>query len=47
VQNGEATVAMSFDKLMPNGVYTIWCVEMHVPPAEPGMIERPCGADQR
>lgn len=44
VQNGEATVAMSFDRLMPNGVYTLWCVEIHVPPAEPKMIERPCGA---
>jgi hypothetical protein len=44
VQHGEATVEMNFDKLMPNGVYTLWCVEMHVPPAEPAMFEHPCGA---
>lgn len=38
-----ATVDLSFDRLMPNGVYTLWCSTLHRPP-EFEVIDRPCGA---
>jgi WD40 repeat protein/serine/threonine protein kinase len=43
VNGSKATATMVFDKLVPNGLYTLWCVEIHTPP-EPTMVERPCGA---
>jgi hypothetical protein len=38
-----ATVDLSFDRLVPNGVYTLWCSTLHRPP-EFEVIDEPCGA---
>ncbi|MFZ1399642.1 MAG: hypothetical protein WAS33_22245, partial [Candidatus Promineifilaceae bacterium] len=39
----EAVVAFQFDGLMPNGVYTLWCVTFDNPDFD-WVIEEPCGA---
>ncbi len=36
------TLDLTFDNLVPNGVYTVWCVEISFPP-NTEMIELPCG----
>lgn len=43
VHGDHATLTMTFENLVPNGVYTVWCNEFD--PAHPNAgIERPCGA---
>jgi hypothetical protein len=44
VDGDMATVDLSFDRLMPNGVYTLWCSTLNRPP-EFEVIDKPCGAD--
>ena len=39
-----ATVDLWFDRLVPNGVYTLWCSTLHRPP-EFEVIDEACGAD--
>ncbi|MGB1286872.1 MAG: hypothetical protein ACPG7F_10095 [Aggregatilineales bacterium] len=38
-----ATVDASFDRLMPNAVYTLWCSDLTRPP-EFNIVDKPCGA---
>ena len=44
VDGDMATVDLSFDRLVPNGVYTLWCSTLHRPP-EFEVIDKPCGAE--
>lgn len=39
-----ATVDLSFDRLVPNGVYTLWCSTLTIPP-DFEIVDRPCGAE--
>lgn len=39
-----ATIDLSFDRLMPNGVYSMWCSTLHRPP-DFEVIDKPCGAE--
>lgn len=39
-----ATVDLSFDRLVPNGLYTLWCSTLTIPP-EFNIVDRPCGAE--
>ena len=39
-----ATVDLSFDRLVPNGVYTLWCSTLTIPP-DFSIVDRPCGAE--
>jgi WD40 repeat protein/serine/threonine protein kinase/DNA-binding XRE family transcriptional regulator len=43
VQGNRAVIDLTFDKLVPNGVYTVWCNEFTLPP-HTKMVELPCGA---
>ena len=44
VVNGEsAQLDLTFQKLVPNGVYTVWCSRLTLPP-NPSVVDRPCGA---
>lgn len=43
VTDDMATIDLSFDRLMPNGVYTLWCSTLNRPP-EFSVEDRPCGA---
>jgi hypothetical protein len=38
-----ARIDVTFTNLVPNGVYTLWCAHIHVPPAYK-IIDEPCGA---
>ena len=38
-----ATLAASFENLVPEGVYTVWCSRLKFPPS-PAVIDTPCGA---
>ena len=42
VQGDRALVEMSFANLVPNGVYTVWCVEIILPP-NTNITDWPCG----
>ena len=42
VEGDMATVDLSFDRLVPNGVYTMWCSTLHRPPNFE-VIDKPCG----
>jgi hypothetical protein len=43
VTGSQAQVDIHFENLIPNGVYTLWCSEVHLPP-DANVIDRPCGA---
>lgn len=36
-----ATLDLTFENLIPNGVYTLWCVELDF--VTPAMVDEPCG----
>ena len=38
-----ATLSIDATGLVPNGVYTVWCSRMVLPP-EPSVVDTPCGA---
>ena len=43
VIGNRAVVELSFQNLIPNGVYTLWCSELHLPP-NTKINDRACGA---
>jgi hypothetical protein len=43
VRGSKAEIDLAFEKLVPNGVYTLWCSTLTLPP-NTAMEERPCGA---
>lgn len=43
VDEDTATLDFTFQKLVPNGVYTVWCSRLTFPP-NPAVVDRPCGA---
>ena len=43
VTGDTAEIDVWFEGLVPNGVYTLWCSEVHTPPNFQ-IIDRPCGA---
>lgn len=38
-----AELDLSFNNLIPNGVYTVWCSRIKFPP-NPSVVDKPCGA---
>ncbi|MBI2557723.1 hypothetical protein HYW20_00210 [Candidatus Woesearchaeota archaeon] len=44
VNDGNAELELSFKNLVPNGVYTVWCSRIKLPP-EPNIVDKPCGAE--
>ena len=43
VKGDEAELDLAFEKLVPDGVYTVWCATMYLPP-HVKVIDEPCGA---
>lgn len=43
VNDGRATIDITFEGLVPEGIYTMWCVEILMPP-DVAFFEQPCGA---
>ncbi|MCB0213068.1 MAG: WD40 repeat domain-containing protein, partial [Anaerolineae bacterium] len=43
VTGNQAVLDLTFENLRPNGIYTLWCSEVHLPP-HTNIIDRPCGA---
>ena len=43
VVGDQAQIDLSFEKLVPNGIYTLWCAAVSVPPAYK-IVDKPCGA---
>lgn len=43
VDGGSANLHLTFDKLVPKGVYTVWCSRLTFPP-NPKVVDAPCGA---
>lgn len=43
IKGNNADLALSLAKLVPNGVYTVWCSRLTFPP-NPKVVDRPCGA---
>lgn len=43
VDGDSAQLDLTFQKLVPNGVYTVWCSRLTFPP-NPNVVDRPCGA---
>ena len=43
VYGDEAELDLAFENLVPDGVYTVWCATMHLPP-NPSIVDEPCGA---
>lgn len=43
VDSGVGTLEFSAENLVPDGVYTVWCSRIKLPP-EPLVIDMPCGA---
>jgi hypothetical protein len=43
VAGDQAVMDFTFEKLVPNGVYTMWCSTVYMPP-EDKVIDEPCGA---
>ena len=43
ILGNRAVLDLTFENLIPNGVYTLWCTEIHVPP-DTKIIDHPCGA---
>ena len=44
VDGENAEMELSFKKLVPNGVYTLWCSRITFPP-NPDIVDRACGAE--
>lgn len=44
VDDNNAQMELSFQKLVPDGLYTVWCSRMKMPP-EPMIEDHPCGAE--
>jgi len=44
VDNGNASLELSFKNLVPNGVYTVLCSRLTFPP-NPAIEDKPCGAE--
>jgi hypothetical protein len=44
VNKDNAEIDLSFKNLVPNGVYTVWCSSIKLPP-EPEFTDMPCGAE--
>jgi WD40 repeat protein/serine/threonine protein kinase len=44
VHGSRATLDLSFEQLIPNGVYTLWCIELGLLPGLTVLEEHPCGA---
>ena len=44
VDNENAQLDLSFNDLVPNGVYTAWCSRIKLPPM-PAILDLPCGLD--
>ncbi len=42
VDGDSAQLDLTFQKLVPNGVYTVWCSRLTFPP-NPSVVDRPCG----
>jgi len=42
VADGEATIDLTMNNLVPSGVYTVWCSRIKLPP-EPVITDTPCG----
>ena len=43
VAGATAQLDLNFKKLVPDGVYTVWCSRLTFPP-NPQVVDRPCGA---
>ena len=43
VDGDNAELKLSFQRLVPNGVYTLWCSRLTFPP-NANVVDRPCGA---
>lgn len=43
VDGDKAELKLSFQKLVPNGTYTVWCSELTLPP-NVKIVDKPCGA---
>lgn len=43
VVDGRGTMSLDFTGLVPGGLYTMWCSEMHMQPG-PRILDYPCGA---
>lgn len=44
IHRSRATLDLKFDHLIPNGVYTLWCIKLGVVPNLTVLEEMPCGA---
>lgn len=42
ISGDQAEIDLHFENLVPNGIYTVWCAYVTVPP-EPNIIDEPCG----
>ncbi|MBI2040388.1 hypothetical protein HYT18_04940 [Candidatus Microgenomates bacterium] len=43
IDGDTASLDLVLQKLVPNGVYTVWCSRLTFPP-NPAVVDRPCGA---
>ncbi len=43
VTGNRAQIELTFENLVPNGVYTVWCVRVTYPP-NGNVVDKPCGA---
>jgi hypothetical protein len=43
VEDGNAELELSFENLIPDSVYTVWCSRLTFPP-NPEIVDKPCGA---
>ena len=44
VDGDDAEMQLSLQKLVPNGVYSVWCSRIKLPP-DPSIEDKPCGAE--
>lgn len=44
IDGESAQLDLNFQKLVPNGVYTVWCSRLTFPP-NPAVVDRPCGVE--
>lgn len=44
VDGDRATLDLSFENLVPKGLYTVWCSRLTFPP-NPAVVDRPCGIE--
>lgn len=43
IRGNEAEIDLTFENLVPNGHYTLWCATVNLPP-DVSIIDEPCGA---